>query len=443
MASSKKSPLADLETRLAHFLQPLIQPGQRLLLGYSGGLDSTVLLHLLHRLRPALGAELAALHINHGLSPHAEAWQLHCAEVCRALEVRFTAERVTVSRESGLGIEAAARAARYAAFGRQVADYLLLAHHQDDQAETMLLQLLRGAGTKGLAAMPVQRDSTPIQLRPLLDTPRLLLEACARELGITWVEDESNQDENFDRNYLRHAVLPVLRQRFPAASVTLARSAAHLAEADALLQELAQQDAAQWMVDGRLSVQALRQLSTARAKNLLRFWLSAHVDPLPSTRRLAEIMKQLTQARPEAGIEIVLAGGYVRRYRDAVCFEPIARALHDVPHLWQGEAELALPAGRLLFCQVIGHGLSHEKLGGKPLQIRTRAGGERLRLGSHRPARSLKNLFQEAGLPSWQRPTLPLLWYQDQLLVVPGIGVAHDWQAGAGEAGIEVIWQPV
>ncbi len=443
MASSKKSPLADLETRLAHFLQPLIQPGQRLLLGYSGGLDSTVLLHLLHRLRPALGIELAALHINHGLSPHAEAWQQHCAQVCRMLEVPFTAERVTVSRESGLGVEAAARAARYAAFARHPADYLLLAHHQDDQAETMLLQLLRGAGIKGLAAMPVQRDSTPILLRPLLDTPRASLEACACELGIAWVEDESNQDESFDRNYLRHAVLPVLRQRFPAAGSALARSAAHLAEADALLQEIAQQDAAQWIVDGRLAVQALRQLSTPRAKNLLRFWLSSYVDVLPSTRRLAEIMKQLARARPEAEIEIVLAGGCVRRYRDTVWFAPEAHPVPDVPHLWQGEEELVLPAGRLLFRQVIGQGVSVEKLAGKSLEIHTRSGGERLQLSQNRPARSLKNLFQEAGLPAWQRPTLPLLWYQAQLLVVPGIGVAHDWQAGPDKAGIDVIWQPV
>lgn len=442
MASSKKSPLAELETRLAHFLQALIQPGQRLLLGYSGGLDSTVLLHLLHRLRPTLDAELVALHINHGLSPHADRWQQHCAQTCQSLNIPFVAERVQVVRDSGLGVEAAARAARYEVFSRQAADFLLLAHHQDDQAETLLLQLLRGAGVKGLAAMPVQRDASPILLRPFLHTPRAMLEACARELSLDWVEDESNQDCDFDRNYLRHVIFPALVQRFPAARNSLARSAAHLAEADALLEEIACDDAVRWVSEGRLAVQALRELSGPRAKNLLRFWLSQYIDPLPSARRLEEIMKQVLQARAEASIEILVAGGCVRRYRDRVCFESATSTLDDRPRQWQGEPELVLPSGRLVFQQVTGRGVSREKLAGQALAIRIRAGGESLRLSPNRPARSLKNLFQEAGVPAWQRPMWPLLWCQEQLVIVPGVGVAHDWQAGADEAGIDVIWQP-
>jgi len=440
MASSKKPRHVDLAARVETFLKQTVQPGQRLLLGFSGGLDSTVLLHLLHGLRAACGYELFALHVNHGISPNAGAWQQHCADACAALQVRFSAVQVDVPRDSGLGIEAAARIARYAALKAFPTDRVVLAHHRDDQAETLLLQLLRGAGLKGLSAMPT--DSSQI-LRPLLDTPRAMLEQYAQTHGLRWIEDESNLELAYDRNFIRHSIMPSLEQRFPASRLTLARSASHLAEAADLLDEVAQEDVGPLLRDGRLDIFGMRTLSLPRAKNVLRYWLAGYLPEAPNTSRLQEIYKQLTGARDEARIEMMLEGGCIRRYRGEAWFDRASLAAPDHLLVWQGERELLLPGGQLSFNTVQGDGLSCAKLKGLSLTIQVRKGGESLRLYPNRPARSLKNLFQEAGVPAWQRLNLPLVYCGDALVAVPGIGVAQDWKAGAGEDGLEIIWQRV
>ncbi len=438
MASSKKPRHADLAARLETFLKQTVRPGQRLLLGFSGGLDSTVLLHLLLGLRTECGVILSALHVNHGVSPNSDLWQRHCADICAAWQVSFHAERVNVPRNSGLGIEAAARAARYAALMAQSADRVMLAHHQDDQAETLLLQLLRGAGIKGLSAMPV---ATSTMLRPLLDTPRSVLEQYARVHGLRWIEDESNLDLAYDRNFLRHQVFPALEKRFPATRATLARSASHLAEAAGLLDEMAHEDAVRWIRGGRLEVAGLRAMSGPRARNLLRYWLSGYLTELPSTRCLQEIHRQLTEARGEAMIELALTGGHVRRYRDEAWFDQASIDGPSVPVIWHGEPELQLPGGRLIFEVAIGAGISRARLASASLHIRVRQGGEQLRLYRHGPSRSLKNLFQEAGIPAWQRPNLPLVYLDDDLIAVPGVGVASEWQAASGEEGLIISWR--
>jgi tRNA(Ile)-lysidine synthase len=421
-----------------------VPTGQRLLLGFSGGLDSCVLLHLLASLRAECGFELAALHVNHGISLRADEWQQFCAEVCAVLQVPFGAQRVAVPLDGGLGLEAAARAARYAALLAQPADRVVLAHHRDDQAETLLLQLLRGAGIRGLAAMPVQSEGNgraPAILRPLLDIPRATLFAYARAHHLVWIEDESNLDLAYDRNFLRHHIFPELEQRFPASRSTLARSAAHLAEAAALLDEVAMEDAARWIGRGRLDVAGLRVLSEPRAKNLLRHWLSAWVTNMPSTRRLQDIYRQLLDARPDAMLGIALEGGQVRRYRGEAWFEHSVSTIQPETLEWHGESELRLPGGHLLFRHAMGVGISIARLAGDPLQIRQRSGGERLRLHPHGPARSLKNLFQEAAVPAWQRMALPLLYQRDELIAIPGIGVSSVWQAGMGEEGLLSEWR--
>jgi tRNA(Ile)-lysidine synthase len=445
MASSKKPQRGELPERLNSFLRQAARPGQVLLLGLSGGLDSCVLLHLLVEARTALGFQLRALHVNHGISPHAGAWENFCAGLCDGSAVPFSSIRVTVPRDSGLGLEAAARRERYQALLSRETDAVVLAHHRDDQAETILLQLLRGAGIKGLAGMGEQQLADVARpgktiLRPLLDVPRRELEAYARAHGLRWIEDESNLDLAYDRNFLRHHVFPELEKRFPAARTTLARSAEHMAEADALLDEVAREDAGRWIRQGRLQVAGLRELSGPRARNLLRYWLGGFTSLAPNTRRLHEVHRQLLDARPDSQPCIRLEGGSVHRYRGEAYVETAVAMPQGYRIHWNGESEMQLPGGVLAFRQLQGTGLSLKRAMGN-LQIRSRTGGERLRPDCRRPTRSLRHLMQEAGVPPWERTMLPLLYVRDELVAVPGIGTACGFQAEAGEEGLLVEWR--
>ena len=325
--------MSDLATRVAAQVRTVIRPRDRLLVGLSGGVDSIVLLDALHRIARTLGFHLAALHVNHQLSPNAGRWSVFCRDWCRARGIPFRAVKVRVPR--GNSVEAAARAARYAAFAGAAADYVVLAHHQDDQAETVLLQLLRGAGVKGLAAMPLlraegrgprvegkttrhstldTRHATPAILRPLFGVTRAEIEAYARQRKLKWIEDESNQDVYFQRNYLRHEVLPVIARRFPAYRATLARAAQHLAEAARTLDEVAAADGAEWIESGSLAVDALRRLPAARARNLLRYFLAGHGLTMPGAGRLEEALRQALDAKQDARVLVELGDFTLRRH---------------------------------------------------------------------------------------------------------------------------------
>lgn len=340
MENSRKRLCADLGAHLSAFLQQHLAPGQHLLLGLSGGLDSRVLLDLLVRVRQSFDFRLSAIHVNHGISPNATDWARFCAELCANDSVPFQAITVDVARDSGLGLEAAAREARYRVMLAQDVDAVMLAHHQDDQAETLLLQLLRGAGVKGLAAMPeaVHRHER-CMLRPLLDVSRAELLDYATDRHLQWIEDESNLDLAYDRNYLRRQILPQLEKRFPAARRTLTRSASHLAEAAALLEEVAREDAARTVCDGRLDLALLKAMSVARAANLLRWWVAEQAGVPLSTARLADIRSQLLDARPDARIHITFGAAVLRRRRGKAFIE---RAEGAVPATRSAEGAAAL-----------------------------------------------------------------------------------------------------
>lgn len=439
MASSRKRLRADLALRLVHFLEPRLAPGSRLLLGLSGGLDSRVLLHLLREACGQLDLGLSALHVNHGISPSADAWAEFCRARCAEAGVPFRTVRVEVPHDSGLGLEAAARLARYRVLLAEDADALVLAHHRDDQAETLLLQLLRGAGVAGLAGMGEDSMQQGRRvLRPLLDIPREALRTHAETLALDWIEDESNGDLAHDRNYLRHAVLPPLARRFPNCGANLARSASHLAEAAALLEQIARTDAEQGVRAGRLDLGHLQGLGSARAVNLLRWWIEDATGVVPSAARLKEIRTQLCQARANATIECRLGDVVLRRYRNMACID---RGQDHPPYriLWHGEDELALPdGGRLQLRRVIGEGLALARIA-DGLAIGNRGFG-RLRPHCGRPSRSLKNLWQEAGVPPWERERAPCIWHGETLVAVAGLGVECAWQAQAGEAGVVLEW---
>ncbi|WP_263141433.1 tRNA lysidine(34) synthetase TilS [Pseudomonas sp. RIT-PI-AD] len=389
---------------------------------FSGGLDSTVLLHLLaNQSGRDSYPPLSALHVQHGLQAAAEAWPAHCERVCAALGVPLGVMRVDVT--PGASLEQAARVARYGAFEAALApgELLLTAQHRDDQAETLLFRLLRGAGVRGLAAMPTSRPlGRGVLMRPLLDVDRGELERYARAHRLDWVEDPSNQDAQPSRNYLRLQVLPLLQARWPRVSASLARSAAHLREAEALLGELARLDleAARqpsrwpWLELPSLPLAPLATLTPARQRNALRHWLAAFT-PLPDSDHWAG-WDDLRDAAADAAPVWRLARGALHR-SDGRLWWLAGPWSNDppAPQAWPGEqARLSLPGNGALSWQ------GDAPAG--PWEVRYRLGGERLDLPG-RGRRDLKRLLNEAGLPAFVRGRLPLLYRDGRLLAVANL----------------------
>jgi tRNA(Ile)-lysidine synthase len=467
MASTRKSPPSnELLAHVAAILQSHVVRGDRLVAGLSGGIDSVVLLHLLRRAAVKLRVELVALHVNHQINPAAANWARFCRAYCRQQGVPLTLIKVNVPREASL--EAAARNARYAAFAALPAHFIALAHNLDDQAETVLLQLLRGAGVKGASAMPVVRGEDrglrtekngksksnsvlspqssvlkPAILRPLLDVPRSEIEAYARKHKLEWIEDDSNADVDFDRNFMRHRVLPILAERYPAYRKTLARASRNFAEAADLLDELALADAT--FAGDALNVVTLRALSVPRAKNAIRYFLAAHGVIMPSESRLAECVRQMRQSRA-SGMAIDLGAHELRRYGGEL--RVVVKATVTPPPefcgIWQGEQRVLMPelGATLVMKRTRGKGISLDKLLAAPVTVRLRQGGEKLRPDARRPRRSLKNLLQEARLAPWLRSRLPLLFAGEELVYVPGIGIDCAFMAVQNEPSIEPGWEP-
>lgn len=444
MASSKKLLPSELPALVEAKLKSWVQPGRHLTLALSGGADSVALLDILAQLRSNLPFSLSAIHVNHQISPNAVDWAVFCAQMCAGYNIPFQVVKVDLKRRPGESLEALARDARYRVFAEQSADFVVLAQHLDDQAETLLLQLLRGAGAKGLSAMgevQARGEGRGAMVRPLLDISRRTILDYAAMRGLRWVEDESNADIAYDRNYLRHRVMPLLEQRFPGYRETFSRASRHLAESAQLSDDLALMDCAIAVVNGNLQVDVLRSLSGARARNLLRYWLAESGMPMSSAGRLENLLQQLCSARDDAQVRIPMGSAVIRRYRGEVHIEEkIPVALMESPLIWSLQDGLDLPGsgGRLVFERTTGQGLSLARLTAAPVSIRLRQGGERLRPDCHRPTRSLKNLLQEAGVPPWQRQRLPLLFSGEQLVFVPGIGVDCEYQADDGEIGVVV-----
>lgn len=454
MASSRKLSLTDLSERVAAQIAPLVPTHNSILIGLSGGVDSVVLLHLLHRLASRFSWRLSALHVHHGISPDADAWADFCAGLCRQLAIPLQIERVDIAPLRKHGIEAAARKLRHAAFARQACDFVALAHHADDQTETLLLQLLRGAGVRGASAMPFSagRVGSPDLLRPLLRCSRreILDYAAAHELR--WIEDESNADDAYPRNFLRHRLLPLLEQKFPAYRDTLTRSARHFAEASELLDDLARLDAPDLFpspaggggVRGEgdelhLEMSRLQSLSPPRAKNLLRYFLHSLGAPMPQAAQLDDMLLQLCAAREDAAVCVRYGDRELRRHRGRVCLLHAPGEFDRSLVLpWRGEAELDWPALhiRLHFKRTTGAGISVAKLQRAPATLRLRQGGEALRPQLNAATRTLKNLLQEQHVPPWQRDRLPLLYCGEELVCVPGVAIAAAYRAGTGEAAI-------
>jgi tRNA(Ile)-lysidine synthase len=438
----------------------------RIAIAFSGGVDSTVLLDA--AVRVAGASRCLAFHVHHGLSANADAWLAHCDAFARERSVEFASLHVDVSRASGLSLEATARDARYRALDALCAQHdvrkLWLAQHADDQAETVLLQLLRGAGLAGLAAMAPEylpSGAGVPRVRPLLHLLRAQLEQYAHARDLRWIDDESNTDTRYARNALRHDVLPSLAVHFPGFRDALARTAAHAASAQRLLDELARIDlqTARGEEEGALSRDALLALDDDRAANLLRYWMRTLGLPAASTARLTDALRQLRAIGDAHSLRVDHAGQALRSYRGQVYWEAgdsadpadetalVERA--ESVLVWQGQSVWRLPQWRGTF--VFGDAsadspdaIPADALTRAPLIARSRRGGERLRCVANGPSRTLKNLFQERGVPSWKRD-VPLLFAGDALLFVPLIGVNRaarfDPAQPAGARYIRIDWR--
>jgi len=412
-------------------------------LAYSGGRDSHVLLHALAMLREELSATLQVVHIDHGLHRQSSQWSQHCKCVCEALQLPLIIRRVHAHPEAGESPEAAARRARYTMLASLLVagDILLTAHHQDDQAETLLLQLLRGAGPHGLAAMPEQKNfANGILARPLLAFTRAELQAYADQYALCWLDDPSNDEHSFRRNYLRHQVMPALQARWPASAHTMSRSARLCAEAASLLDELAAQDLATITHGDGLSISGLQALTPTRQRNILRYWCVHRSLPLPGEAHIHQLQQQMGAAADGSPM-VCWPGVEVRRYQDCWYFMPPLQPLDTTMVLdWDTQTPLILPHGCLsAACSGTGVGLVAEVLK-QHVTVRFRRGGERWPNASGRH-QALKKILQRRRVAPWLRNRLPLIFINDELAAVADMMVSSRYAARAGQAAIQLTWQ--
>ncbi|MEB4592867.1 tRNA lysidine(34) synthetase TilS [Candidatus Thiothrix sp. Deng01] len=404
-------------------------PAPAYLIGYSGGMDSHVLLHACSRLQPQLpDLPFRALHIDHGLQPAAAQWAQHCHEVCQQLGVPLLTERLQLAVPAGESVEAAARDARYAAFSRhlQAGEILLTAHHQHDQAETLLLHLLRGSGVDGLAAMPLFRPLAQGGLgRPLLACGRAELLDYAEHHRLDYIDDPSNLDRRFDRNFLRHQVMPVLQQRWPSAQKTLARAARLQAESRGLLSAFLQGKLAEMRGrrPGTLSISRLLGQETALQKALLREWLAERGLRAPEERRLLQVLHDVLLCAPDAMPRVQWEGCEIRRYRDDLyALTPLPP--HDPAQVlaWDVRQPLSIPSlQRTLSPELLGSWREYLQASPEPVTVRFRQGGEKVWLRQRGGHHSLKKLLQEAGVAPWERERLPLVYVGTRLAIIAGL----------------------
>ena len=411
----------------------------------SGGVDSVVLLYLLHQLQERETFTLKASHVHHGLSKNADKWVKFCEKLCTKLSVPLDVHRIKLPQKKSLGIEGEARQLRYEKLLKSKTDLVVLAHHEDDQAETFLLQLIRGAGVKGLSSMAHFDDSRRLW-RPLLNTSRIDIESYAKKHQLKWIEDESNQNIDFDRNFIRAKVLPVLKRRFSHIIKVISRSSSHLAEAQHLLDNLAQIDLKSYLKSDnykhKLNVKTLEKLSNARAKNALRFWLEINDQMMPSKDLLDELLRQVLTAKNDATIKIHLSKEFeIRRYQDEIyVVSKKQKNLKNYEIIWANESEIILPNGqKLTFKKVKGRGINLKFLKDQKLKIRNRQGGEFFKPDSKRPTKKIKQLLQESNLPPWERENLPLIFVGNDLAFVPNFGIDVKFHTKAKELGLEVI----
>ncbi|RTZ67725.1 MAG: tRNA lysidine(34) synthetase TilS [Aquificaceae bacterium] len=403
-----------------------LTPSKKLLIAFSGGLDSYVLLHaLVQANNTAQYFHIRAIHVNHGLQKISLQWAEQCSRISKHLNIDCEVISLQLSIPKGESLEAVAREARYHAFKQslQADEVLLTAQHQDDQAETLLIQLFRGAGVNGLAAMPQLSSFGKGQhLRPLLNTTRLSLEAYAKQYALDFIEDPSNQDQRFDRNYLRHEIVPRLKQRWSAVNKVLSRVASHQAEVKHLLTEYLEQDLS--LLSGKrtktLSIVKLKALSSARCKAVIRYFIDKHLFLAPSEKKLQHIMSDVLNAKPDAVPCVHWKDAEVRRYQDDL-YILAPPSEHDASQriTWDSRDDLYLPSlKRILKVDLLSDIKVDHKEKVVFVEVRFRQGGEKIYQHHRNRTVTLKKLFQEMSIPPWERDRIPLIYMDDKLVAI-------------------------
>lgn len=439
--------VAQLQTQLA-----LLPDSDRYWIAFSGGSDSHVLLHAMAQLRDQEQAkfrnkEIHAIHVNHGLNPKANEWSLHCAQTCQQLDIPLHNISVEAQAINGESPEAAARHARYRAFAQTIStgDVLLLAQHQDDQAETLLLQLFRGSGPKGLAAMPKSRAFASGWLcRPLLEFSRAQLLSYAKANQLQWVDDPSNFDTDFDRNYLRNEIIAKLKTRWPALDVTLGRAAKHQADVMQLTHQLAERDWQRCRVEhpAQICIAALQSLNTVEQTNLLRYWIKdINKVQVPDQQRLLRVLNELIIAADDAQPMVEWQNIQLRRFQGNLYLtksEELQLVIKQETN-WELNTPVNLTINKQLVVEPShGSGLKAE-LAGKTVQIRFRRGGEKCRPVGRGHQMSLKNLMQEWSIPPWQRSLIPLIYVNNEIAAVAGYCVCESYAATKSQDGLKIM----
>jgi tRNA(Ile)-lysidine synthase len=444
------------ESRLALNVSP--SPTSAVAVAYSGGLDSSALLHLAYKYAGIHGVKLFAFHVHHGINPEADAWLKHCRDECGRLNIVFEARHVDILEHEKNGVEAAARICRYAALGElcqlHQVPVLLTAHHQDDQAETVLLQLLRGCGVAGLSGMNLVNaaptllgNNRVVMARPLLAVSRQELAHFVAVNEIPFVEDTSNIDTRYARNALRHRVMSLLAENFPGFQERFTRTAQHAQSAQKLLVELATQDLDACQKGGWIDIDLLRQLSTDRIDNLLRYWFGTRGLSMPSTAWLNELRVQLLEAKSDAQLCVTHPDCHIRRYKGRIIITPKfdvdASAILPQPFHWNGEGQIDFPSyNGTLHIEEAEEGIDSEWLRHQSLWMRYRQGGDRLKPAWNRPTKNLKYHYQSFDIPPWERERLPLVTANDQLLFAAGIGMDCHCLSKETKKSFRFRWEP-
>lgn len=420
---------------------------QHFLLAYSGGLDSHVLLSLMHAVMQTHGdIQCRVIHVNHHLHSQADEWVLHCQQVCAALSLPLIVKDIHVDVSDGESVEARARELRYQELANelQADECLLTAHHLNDQAETLLLQLLRGAGPKGLSAMPVKKLLAGKSfVRPLLNYTREQLQTYAQQQNLQWIEDSSNHDQRFQRNFVRQQVMPLLQQTWPQSLQSLARSSAHCAEAAELLDELAiiDFDAVKTGDLAIINLSELLALSPQRQRNVLRFWFRQCQHYSPTTKQLLLMQQQVLLAKPDANPMMQVGRVQIKRFRQQLFLLPMQNEnILKQQWQWDFKNDLTLPDQLGVLCakKIKGQGIALHKI--DQVTVRFRQGGEVIQLQGRQHQHALKKLLQQWCVPPWQRDRMPLLFHDDKLIAVPGYCVSESVCAKKDDLGWQIYY---
>lgn len=419
----------------------------KVFIAYSGGIDSHVLLQLVSTIEH-LKSKVVSIYINHGLQEESKQWELHCEKTSIALGVEFHCVDVNVENNARVSLEEAARNARYSAFKTFLnkGDVILLAQHREDQMETVLLQLFRGAGVRGLSGMPLLIDFGNGQMaRPFLDVSKKEIIEYAKFHCLNWVDDPSNQQNNFDRNFLRNQVIPLVKQRWPAIDKTVSRSAGHCANSDTLSQYVAKQ----WLDeicdknDQTLMIASLLALDVSQQCLVVRQWFEFMGLRMPSAGKVDKILHEIVQARSGANPELNGKGYVIRRYRNKLyCLKSKKGGLKILDTYWpRGVKNIGFQAGYgLSLIDTLG-GISKTRWNASEIRIKPRAGAEKIKPVGRHCHHSLKKLFQEKGIPPWERDNTPLIYIDDQLAAVSDLWVSADCCSGDGEIGYQIVLQ--